>query len=177
MRRIEIVSGGRVAAREPRFGGSLRPVVTGNGAISADAARTGPSRTSDRCVSAAGFSVVIEPAVVSLQQDGCASIATAACAQHGFIAQELRLAIAGKTPEIIRMAMAAKSVRITVANPCTRLAIPNRMVVIDIRTRRHTLSRAAYAWRLAGLILGAEERGNQLSDGLPPSGVNPARSW
>ncbi len=48
---------------------------------------------------------------------------------------------------------------------------------IDIRTRKHTLSRAAYAWRLAGLILGAEERGNQLSDGLPPSGVNPARSW
>jgi len=51
------------------------------------------------------------------------------------------------------------------------------MVVIDIRTRNHTLSCAAYAWRLAGLILGAEERGNQLSDGLPPSGVNPARSW
>lgn len=48
---------------------------------------------------------------------------------------------------------------------------------IDIRPRRHTLSGAAYAWRLAGLILGAEERGNQLSDGLPPSGVNPARSW
>jgi len=48
---------------------------------------------------------------------------------------------------------------------------------IDIRARIRTLPRAAYAWRLAGLILGAEERGNQMSDGLPPSGVNPARSW
>lgn len=48
---------------------------------------------------------------------------------------------------------------------------------IDIRVRTRTLPGAAYAWRLAGLILGAEERGNQLSDGLPPSGVNPARSW
>jgi len=57
------------------------------------------------------------------------------------------------------------------------VAIPDCKVAIDIRPRRHTLSGAAYAWRLAGLILGAEERGNQLSDGLPPSGVNPARSW
>ena len=48
---------------------------------------------------------------------------------------------------------------------------------IDIFPGTRTLPRAAYAWRLAGLILGAEERGNQLSDGLPPSGVNPARSW
>ena len=31
-------------------------------------------------------------------------------------------------------------------------------------------------WRLASLILGAEERGNHVSDGLPPSGVNEARS-
>src|SRR5438128_9985613 len=29
---------------------------------------------------------------------------------------------------------------------------------------------------LSGRILGAEERGNQASDGLPPSGVNPARA-
>jgi hypothetical protein len=151
--------------------------VNSKGVIIVDVPTTGWSRTSERCVSATGLAVVAVPAVVSLQQEGCVSIATAACLQHGFVAQEPRFAIAGKAPEIVRIATAAKSVRITVANQCTTLAIPNRMVVIDIRTRTHTLSCAAYAWRLAGLILGAEERGNQLSDGLPPSGVNPARSW
>ena len=78
---------------------------------------------------------------------------------------------------IATIAMATKSVRITIANLGMAVAIPDCKVAIDIRPRRHTLSGAAYAWRLAGLILGAEERGNQLSDGLPPSGVNPARSW
>jgi hypothetical protein len=139
----------------------------------------GRSRTLDRCVSVTGFAVAIEPAVVSLQQEGCVSIAAAAfaCAQHGFMAHGSRLAIAGKMPVIVRIATAMNSFRMTIANHCTTVAIPNCMAVIDIRTRRHTLSCAAYAWRLAGLILGAEERGNQLSDGLPPSGVNPARSW
>jgi hypothetical protein len=148
--------------------------VSGEGAIIVDVNTIGWSRTFDRCVSATGLAAVT---VLAVQQEGCASIAIATCAQHGFVAQEPRLAIAGKRPEIVRIATAAKSVRITVANHGTTLAIPNRMVVIDIRTRTHTLSCAAYAWRLAGLILGAEERGNQLSDGLPPSGVNPARSW
>jgi len=148
------------------------------GAIIADAATAEPSRTVIFCANATGFAVAIEPAV-SLQQAGRAAIAASAfsCAQHGFTAQEPRLAIAGKTPVIIRIAMAAKDARMTAANRCTPFAIPNFTAAIDIRTRRHTLSCAAYAWRLAGLILGAEERGNQLSDGLPPSGVNPARSW
>jgi hypothetical protein len=75
-------------------------------------------------VSAAGPAVVIEPAATSSQQDECVSIAAAACAQHGFAAQAPRLAIAGKMPVIVRMAMAARSVRITKANLGTWFAIP-----------------------------------------------------
>jgi|GEM_PF-935507 len=150
-------------------------MASSDGAIIIDLMTAGRSRTADRCVSATGVAVVIEPVAVS-QHDRCVSIA-AACAQHGFVAQEARLAMAGKTPVIATMAMAAKNVRITKANLRASFAIPKFMAAIDIRTRTHTLCCAAYAWRLAGLILGAEERGNQMSDGLPPSGVNPARSW
>ena len=48
--------------------------------------------------------------------------------------------------------------------------------LLDIPKREPTLSFAADQRRLACRILGAEERGNQLSDGLPPSGVNETKS-
>jgi len=99
-------------------------MVSGGGAIVAMVMTIGCSRTVDRCVSAAGPGVVIEPAAASSQQDECVSIAAAACAQHGFAAQEPKLAIAGKTPVIVRMAMVARSVRITKANLCASFAIP-----------------------------------------------------
>jgi hypothetical protein len=97
--------------------------VSSDGAIIVDVMTIEPWRTVDRCVSAAGPAFVIEPAVSS-QQDERVSIAAAACAQHGFAAQEPKLAIAGKTPVIIRMAMVARSVRITKANLCASFAIP-----------------------------------------------------
>jgi hypothetical protein len=98
-------------------------VVISNGAIIV-ALMTIGSRTVDRCAIAAGVAVAIEPAADSSQHDGCVSTAFAVCAQHGFVAQEPRLAIAGKMPVIVRMAMAAKNVRITKANLRTSLAIP-----------------------------------------------------
>jgi len=123
MRRTAIdCGGGRVAVREPRDWCTL-PDVKSNGAINVDVMTIG-SRTVDRCVSAAGVAVVIEPAADSSQHDECVSIAAAACAQHGFVAQEPRLAIAGKMPVIARMAMAARNVRIMKANLGTSLTIP-----------------------------------------------------
>src|SRR5437763_9129107 len=48
---------------------------------------------------------------------------------------------------------------------------PHPHLSIDIALRRHNTVPRRHRWRLASLILGAEERGNQ-DDGLPPSGVN-----
>src|SRR3954452_17639171 len=98
--------------------------MIGNDASIIDVLTVGCSRKSRCCVSVAGVAVVTESAAVSLQQAGCELIATAACAQHGFIAHDPRASIAGSTPVIIRMAMAA-NVRITIANLCTTFAIPN----------------------------------------------------
>jgi hypothetical protein len=49
-------------------------------------------------------------------------------------------------------------------------------ISLDIPLRGPRLTVPPKLRRLACRILGAEERGNQLSDGLPPSGVNEARS-
>jgi hypothetical protein len=99
--------------------------VVGIGPFVADAATIGRSRTPARWVNPSGFAGVIDPDV-SLQQAGRAAAAIAfSCAQHGFIAQESRLAIAGKTPVIVRIATAMKSVRMTIANLGMMGAIPN----------------------------------------------------
>lgn len=183
MRRMENVSCGRAGARGRvcRELGSWAVTGTRKSEVAALASRGTPTLV--RWVRVIGVADAIER-VISLQQGGWPIVAAASRAQHAFVSQE-PIAMPGP-PVAIRIATAMKSVRTTFANLCTASVIPDRRwgvgVVnceraIDIRRRRHTLWGAAYAWRLAGLILGAEERGNQLSDGLPPSGVNPARSW
>ena len=53
---------------------------------------------------------------------------------------------------------------------------PQPEIPIDIPPARRRLAQSPFWWRPCRLILGAEERGNQTNDGLPPSGVNPATS-